>query len=99
MIVSPGSRLSASSMTTCSATAPAGTITHVTRGALGPFAHDLLHGLRVGREAHDLVPAPQEPPRHVAAHSAESNHSDLPGVRSPRRVVRRSPARWSRAAS
>src|SRR5436309_6987658 len=33
MIVSPGSRLSASSMTTCSVAAPAGTITHATRGA------------------------------------------------------------------
>ena len=73
-----------------SVAAPAGSITHTTRGAASAFTRSAEAGCRrraLGRQRaprlriavvdHAGVPMPHEPPGDVGAHAPEPHHADL----------------------
>ncbi len=49
-------------------------------GACRLFLNELFHGLRRHIEDHAVVASPEEPPRHVGAHSSKADHSKLHDV-------------------
>src|SRR3569832_1354462 len=73
MIVSPDSSILPSSSTVASEGPPAGTMTQMCRA----FGRELLHRIRTAIVRDDRVAVLHEPPRHVGAHPAESDHSEL----------------------
>ena len=90
MIASPGSSTAATSSTVFSVISPAGTITQTARGALSFAARSSQRGGALGALAgerrdrvgvdvvgDDPVPVAHQPARHVGAHPAEPDDSQL----------------------